>query len=35
MWTTSQDTSRAQFDFLATLAAHGRMTVVGDDDQVP
>ena len=29
-----QDTSLVQFRFLAELCSHGRITVVGDDDQV-
>jgi DNA helicase-2/ATP-dependent DNA helicase PcrA len=29
-----QDTNRAQYSFVKLLAAHGNVTVVGDDDQV-
>lgn len=29
-----QDTSSMQYTLLRTLAAHNRITIVGDDDQV-
>jgi len=33
-WMSSRDTSQLQFQFVAHLSSHGRITIVGDDDQV-